>query len=87
MDWSQPPPDFSYVAFERVNGAANQHRYYCLAWWPTLFETGAVVRMFGHKGGAQRVLAPLPFASLGQAWPTIRAAKDTLLGGCSPGLL
>ena len=29
--WSDPPPDFQYIHFERRNPALNEYRYYYLA--------------------------------------------------------
>jgi hypothetical protein len=38
-----------------------------------LFEEGAVVRSYGRKDGQRRTLTPLPYSSLTEAWPLIRA--------------
>ena len=40
---------FTYLLFERVNREKNEARFYYLAWQPTLFEQGAVVRIFGRR--------------------------------------
>lgn len=64
---------FTYALLERVDNTANVNRFYYLAWQPTLLESGAVIRCYGRRDGARRVLAPLPFASLAEAWPLIRA--------------
>ena len=73
MDWEQPPAGFRYVLLESINPAKNRHRWYYLAWQPTLFHAGAVVRLYGRIGGQQRSMAPVPFDSLTRAWPMIRA--------------
>lgn len=72
MDWESPPSDFRFVQFERVEPAENVHRFYLVAWLPTLLDDGAVVRLYGRKGGAQRTLTT-PFPSLQEAWPLIRS--------------
>ena len=68
--WTDPPPDFYYILFERVNPAKNEDRRYCLAWQPTL-EGWAMVRVWGRRGGQQQSRAA-PFKSLDAAWPEIR---------------
>jgi predicted DNA-binding WGR domain protein len=74
MNWTTPPKDFQFVFFERVERAENIARYYFVAWLPTLFDDGAVVRIYGRKGDAQkRIMAPQPFDSLDEAWPLIRS--------------
>lgn len=60
-----------YLLFELVDPAENKNRFYYLAWQPTLFAPQAVVRIYGRKGGLQRALSPVPFESLGEAWPLI----------------
>ena len=72
MDWEHCPDTFGYVRFERCALQDNANRYYILAWQPTLFGTGAVVRQFGRKGQSQRMLFN-EFSSLDTAWPFIRA--------------
>jgi predicted DNA-binding WGR domain protein len=73
MDVDALLPGFTYLLFERINPAKNEARFYYLAWEPTLFDAGAVVRIYGRKGGRRRVMAPAAFASLGEAWPLIRS--------------
>ena len=81
MDWEHCPDAFGSMRFERCAPHDNANRYYILAWQPTLFGTGAVVRPFGYdafvrqfgrKGQSQRMLFN-EFASLDTAWPFIRA--------------
>jgi hypothetical protein len=74
-----PPAEFRFVLLERVNPAKNAARFYYLAWQATLFETGAVVRVYGRKSGFQRSLTPRPFFSLAEAWPLIRRIIQTRL--------
>jgi predicted DNA-binding WGR domain protein len=76
--WQDPPENFSYILFERVDPARNEQRFYYLAYLPTLVGP-AVVRVYGRKNGAQRVVAPLHFASLAEAWPTLRKHIRTRL--------
>ena len=75
--WATPPENFHSLLFERVNAANNEARYYYLAYMPTLFGR-AVVRVYGHKGGQQRILTT-PFATLDKAWPAIRTHIRTRL--------
>ena len=63
---------FRYMLFELVDPDENKRRFYYLAWQRTLFAEGAVVRIYGRMGGAQRALSPVPFDSLEEAWPLIR---------------
>jgi predicted DNA-binding WGR domain protein len=73
MDVDALLPGFTYLLFERINPAENEARFYYIAWEPTLFEAGAVVRIYGRKGGRRRVMAPVPYPSLEAAWSFIRA--------------
>lgn len=79
MDWQSPPPNFRFVLFERINPAKNEFRFYYLAWTRTLFDEGAVVRLYGRRGGHQRLITPQPFSSLEEAWPLIREIIKTRL--------
>ncbi len=63
---------FSRMLFDLTDPTENVYRFYYLAWQPTLFDRGAVVRIYGRKGGQQRALSPVPFESLEEAWPMIR---------------
>ncbi len=78
-NWDTPPEDFRYILFERVDRAENMARYYLLGWQPTLFDQGAVIRVYGRKNGFQRVLIPQPFDSLDEAWPFLRSIIKTRL--------
>ena len=40
----------AYVRFESVDAAENRRRVYDLAWQPTLFGDGALVRTWGRQG-------------------------------------
>jgi len=64
---------FTHLRLERIDLSKNEQRYYSIYWQPTLFDAGAVVRIHGRKGAGQRILSPLPYTSLNEAWPTIRA--------------
>ena len=64
---------FTTLLFERVNREENEARFYYLAWQSTLFAHGAVVRIYGRKGGRRRIMPPVPYPSLDDAWPMIRA--------------
>ena len=75
--WTEPPADFKYIFFERVNPVENEDRYYYLAWQVTLWGW-SVVRIYGRRGGQQNAQAE-PFDSLAEAWPTIRKHIRTRL--------
>lgn len=79
MDWEKPLPGFRLLLFEMTDYAMNSHRFYYLAWQPTLLDAGTVVRIWGRKGGQQRHLSPQPFASLEDAWPLLRSIIKTRL--------
>jgi hypothetical protein len=44
MDVEALKTNFDYLLFERVNPAQNEYRFCYLAWQPSLFEDGVVVR-------------------------------------------
>lgn len=69
-DWSQPPPDFAFVLFERVQAADNIRRFYYLAYGLTT-DGPAVIRTWGRKGQSQRSTWQ-PYPTLAEAWPEIR---------------
>lgn len=49
-----------------------------LAWQSTLFDVGAVVRLWGRKGETQREMST-PFTTLDEAWPLLRRLIRTRL--------
>jgi hypothetical protein len=65
-------PGFTYLLLEQVNPEKNEQRFYYLAWQPTLFEHGAILRIYGRKGGQRQIMSPLPYPALAEAWPLIR---------------
>lgn len=74
MDIETLKANFDFLLFERINPVQNEYRFYYLGWQPSLFDEGVVVRIAGRKlDGRQQVMAPLPYASFEEAWPTIRA--------------
>jgi predicted DNA-binding WGR domain protein len=73
MDVDALRPGFTYLLLERVDSKKNENRFYYLAWQPSLFDHGAVLRMYGRKDGQRRTLNPLPYPSLADAWPSIRS--------------
>jgi hypothetical protein len=64
---------FSHLYLQRVDPEKNARRFYYLAWQPTIFDGWAVVRVHGRIGGWQHPLPLLPYPTLEEAWPTIRA--------------
>jgi len=72
MSTSRPPPNFSYILFEKVDPEKNIDRFYLVAYQPTLLGP-AVIRLWGRKGRWQRQATPRPFDSLEEAWPLIRS--------------
>ena len=71
IEANEAPASFRYALFERVNPARNERRFYYVSWQATLFNEGAVVRLWGRKGETQRELAT-PFPTLDEAWPLLR---------------
>jgi predicted DNA-binding WGR domain protein len=74
-----PPAAFEYILFERVNPERNESRYYYLSLQPTLFDSLAVIRVYGRKGQSQREVTPTPVSDLADAWPLIRRVIRTRL--------
>lgn len=77
MDWQEPPQepsdDYFFILFDRTEPAENAYRYYYLGWQPTLLDAaGAVVCLWGRKGESQRTRI-VPYSSLADAWPFMRA--------------
>ena len=79
MEWTTPPTDFKSAMLTRINPEKNEARFYYVAYQPTLFHPGAVVRMYGRMGEWQRVLSPIPFNDLAEAWPLISRVVRTRL--------
>lgn len=80
MDIEGLKTNFGYLLFERSNPAQNEYRFYYVAWQPSLFDDGVVVRIAGRKlDGRQQVLAPLPYPSFESPWPLIRRLIRTRL--------
>lgn len=71
MDWGNPPKTFETILFKKVDSREIE-RFYAISWQPTLFHRRAVVRQWGRKDGYQKTMAT-PFATLEEAWPTIRS--------------
>ena len=67
------PENFRYILFEKTAPQRNVDRFYYVAWQATLLDDGAILRLYGRKGGWQRMLAPLPFASVADARPTLES--------------
>jgi predicted DNA-binding WGR domain protein len=61
----------AYVRFERVEPERNRRRYYDLAWQPTLFGEGALVRTWGRLGQAGRTRVTL-YPDRDDAQPEVR---------------
>ncbi len=72
------PASFRYALFERVDPERNEARFYYVSWQATLFEDGAVVRLWGRKGVSQREMTS-PFATLAEAWPLLRRVMSRRL--------
>jgi hypothetical protein len=41
--------NFDYLLFERIRQGQNEYRFYYLAWQPSLFDEGVIVRIAGRK--------------------------------------
>jgi predicted DNA-binding WGR domain protein len=72
------PASFRYALFERVNPEQNESRFYYVSWQATLFDEGAVVRLWGRTGEWQREMAS-PFPTLDEAWPLLRRVMRSRL--------
>ncbi len=72
-------PHFRHVYLTRIDADMNARRWYYIGWQETLFGK-AVVRAYGRLGSdRRRVLAPVAFDCLDDAWPLIRKALRTRL--------
>jgi len=76
--WTNPPADFQFVLFERIDPAKNVNRFYYLILQRDLLGEWAVVRVYSRRDGQQQVRVT-PFPSLVEAWPAIRAHIRTRL--------
>jgi predicted DNA-binding WGR domain protein len=70
------PEGWRYTLLDRTDRTQNMDRFYLVGWLPTLFDEGALVRMYGRKGSWQR-LRITPYPSLTAAWPEIRRTLRT----------
>ena len=50
--WSEPPDEFRFTHFERIDAEANERKYYYIAWQQTTLGWG-IVRMWGRKEESQ----------------------------------
>lgn len=71
--------NFTWACFQRIDPATNTRRYYAIGWQPTLYHTGAVVRVYGRIGKSKRIMSPMEFDSLDEAWPTIHSLIERRL--------
>ncbi|MCB0105769.1 MAG: WGR domain-containing protein [Caldilineaceae bacterium] len=78
MDINTLKDNFTWLVLKRIDPVANARRYYAIGWQETLLGW-AVVRVYGRMGGSRRTIDPEPFASLDDAWPTIRRLIKTRL--------
>lgn len=70
-DWTDPPPQFRYILFHKTDPAANQYKFYYIAYLENLWGKNCVLRLYGRRGGSQRSRMT-PVESLETAWPLIR---------------
>ena len=71
-------PHFRHRYLTRVDVDKNVRRFYYIGWQETLFGK-AVVRIYGRIDGHRRIMAPVQFDSLDDAWPLIRKTIRTRL--------
>jgi predicted DNA-binding WGR domain protein len=71
MIWEAPLPRFTSITLHRINPKRNEYRIYQIRWAPTLFDDGAIIRVYGRINGGQRTMSPLPYPSLADAWSMI----------------
>lgn len=69
---------FRHLYLTRVDPSTNTRRFYYIGWQQTLFGK-AVVRIYGRIDGHRRIMAPIQFDSLDDAWPLIRKTIRTRL--------
>lgn len=70
--------DFTSLYLKRIEPAHNVRRFYYIGWHEMLYGM-AVIRIYGRIGGHQRMMAPIIFDSLDEAWPLIRQTIRTRL--------
>lgn len=58
MDIDQLQHGFTYLLLERISPEKNENRFYSLAWQPSLFAEGAIVRSYGRKHSHRGTLTP-----------------------------
>lgn len=79
LDIDSLRPHFRSVYLTRIDPDTNARRWYYIGWQETLFGK-AVVRAYGRQGSdRRRVLAPVAFDCLDDAWPLIRKTLHTRL--------
>jgi predicted DNA-binding WGR domain protein len=66
-----PLANFNSITLHRINPEQNEYRFYQLKWTSTLLDDGAIVRIYGRINGGQRILSPLPYSSIEDAWSMI----------------
>lgn len=72
LDIDSLRPHFRHIYLTRIDVRTNARRWYYIGWQETLFGK-AVVRAYGRLGSdRRRVLAPVTFDCLDDAWPLIR---------------
>jgi hypothetical protein len=71
MDIDHLQHRFTYLLLDA--STRSRMRTTSTTWQPSLFAEGAIVRSYGRKDGSRRTLSPLPYTSLPEAWPVIRA--------------
>jgi len=72
MDVEALRPGLRCPRLERVHPGKDEARFYLASSQPTL-SGWAVERSYGRMGRWQRLIPPLPFGSLEEAWPLVRA--------------
>lgn len=70
--------DFTYLYLKRIDPERNIRRFYYIGWHEMLYGM-AVIRIYGRIGGHHRMMAPIIYESLDEAWPLIRQTIRTRL--------
>ena len=71
-------PGFTNLYLKRIEPERNIRRFYYIGWHEMLYGM-AVIRIFGRIGGHHRMMTPVPYDSLEEAWPLIRQTIRTRL--------